>query len=1205
MTLVSLSWRQACTVCFVLLALLGRAGAAEVSAPVATLGGPGFEHWTGLTVGRADGVAELLPDTTAVFRVPDGPRGWFKHGFRLENDGTADWRGYVGLRFEVKTQSTAPTRIKVVLATPADANADREVTAEVMLSGAEWQQVTLPWSCFAFEQARVSFLKWIKEVQLSASAPLELRNVAAVRADGIALAASVGGKSAPPGGEVEYPMTVYNCTDHAQAVVLSVDRHGWEGFPVWVSPNELALAPGETKTATVRARVPQSSPAGAHEEQGVRAVGNGDGARAATLTLVTAAALPHPNVLHTKARWTEVREKVKQYPWARDAQAEFVRQAEAWDVPKIALAGHNDPGDGAGPCVFMGSTYDHEKSEIACGVAWQLTGDKRFAEKVALFLRRLSDPEHGYGVTWRAINQSLVQEGHFFQHAAMAYDMILDAGVLSDADRAQIEQAFRVFIETIDFEAGKGSINNWNLSEVCGAFYCALALQDLAVADRFFSGPSGIKDQLAKGTLDDGWWYECSIGYNVWCASEFLQAAIAYEPWGYNFRDEKVPANLSRRALLSAELSGGRSTANDAYSRARPFGMSPEIWGPNRRPYREIRDLWNGLLPFLDWRGVMFGVNDSAENSLVDRRIGAGFAPFEIAYFAYRDPAYAALVKRAPKRDLLYGVPELPDKTPERFRDSAYADNVGLALLRSQTPGRPIREQIQAALHYGIHGWAHGHFDRTNLVSLMRYGRSFYNPESIWYGYEPFLYKFYVQTSVAKNMVVVDRKLQESTESERLLFHAGKAMQAAVVQTETRWSNPPYGGMVYDYVPVKTFAEKQWREGRSVPMPEKPPGYGALTGFTEKVLQRRLMIVTDDYVVLADYLRGVQPHVYEALFQMKGFKGLEAAEKTFLRHDAQWDTDPLGSAQFVTDCDWFSVRAPAKSRFEMRWGEKFGADNVGNRTAFNEDGILNLDVHSLWPLQQEIMIGTAPEEHDTQKRLYHTIRGDGRVLAEGKVGAWILGSQEIDVPVDGISQLELETRVELSKTPSVFWAGARLVTRDGREVPLDPGTLLLENVLPTAKTDRDYFGGPVKIVGQEFATSIPAQPKDQKAAAVVRLDLHGMNAVRFRATLGSDYPLGDEAQRRKTYAIREAAGANAVASRFLTVIEPYETAPVVKHAVALSADKLRVELTDGRVQEITLNHFEGDGRDLEVVLTETAEGKVSRTESAAAAQNPE
>ena len=438
-------------------------------------------------------------------------------------------------------------------------------------------------------------------------------------------------------------------------------------------------------------------------------------------------------------------------------------------------------------------------------------------------------------------------------------------------------------------------------------------------------------------------------------------------------------------------------------------------------------------------------------------------------------------------------------------------------MLRSQTPARPIREQIQAVLHYGTHGWAHGHFDRTGLLSLMRYGRSFFSPESIFYVYEPFMYKFYCQCSVSQNMVTVDQKMQEAAESQRLLFHSGPAMQATVVETETRWSDPPYGGMVYSYVPVKTFAEKCWREGRSVPIPDDAPEYGSLGRYTEKILQRRVMVVTDDYIVLADCLRGDQRHEFDNLLQIKGFQGLDAASKTHLRHDAQWDPDPWGSAQFVTDCDWYEVQAPARARFEMRWGP--GADNEGTLAPHSEDGVLKMDVHTLWPPRQRIMVGTAPEHHDTQKRLFYTVRGDGVVLAEGRFGAWILGQADIDVSLEGVDILELETRVEISLKPTVFWAGARVLTRDGREIALSEMPATFENVLQPPHAAQDYFGGPIKIVGQPYEQATPGQPEDDARPARVSVDLSGLNATRFRATLGGDYPLGDERQRRKTYAV--------------------------------------------------------------------------------------
>jgi hypothetical protein len=956
-----------------------------------------------------------------------------------------------------------------------------------------------------------------------------------------------------------------------------------------VQPDTLQLAPGESKSCTVTVTVPARVPAGGHEQQTLEAIANGDASTAEKLTFTTVSELPHPYILHTPARWAEVRDKVTKYPWAKEAQDAYVKTAEEWIVPEVAKPPKNDPNDTMGPYLFQ---TVNENSLLACAYSYQLTGNLAHAGKVALFLRRLSDPTNGYPVTLRGCNQSLVQEGHFFQHIAMAYDMILDSGVLSAADRAQIEGTFRVFMQTIDRENRRGAINNWNLSEVTGAFYCSLAMEDLVSAERFFSGPSGIKDQLSKGTMDDGWWYECSISYNMWCASEFTQAALAWQPFGVNFANMWVPASYSPMVMLAPELSGGVVSPG---APGRPFGMDPTVAGPIRRTYRTITDLWNGLLPFIDYRGVIFGVNDSTENKVTGNRTEVSGQPFELAYYVYRDPRYAALIKLGDgKRDLLYGVPDLPETTPQLYRDSAYADNVGLVMLRSQTPNRPVREQIQSVLHYGTHGWAHGHYDRTDLLSLMRYGRSFWNPESVFYVYEPFMYKFYTQTSVNHNMVVVDEKMQEATPGERTLFYTGTMMQAAMVQTTARWSNPPYGGMVYDYVPVKSFAEKTWREGRFVPIPPDAPAYGSLTGYTEPIIQRRLMVVTDDYVLLDDYLKGTNPHTFESLLQIKGFEGLDAPGKQFLRHDAQWTTDPLSSAQFVTDCNWYSAQAPAVARFQERWGP--GEDNEGSRSIGNEAGVLKLDVHSLWPASQEIMVATAPEQHDVEKRLYYTIRGDGKVLGQGKFGAWILGQADIDVPLDGVTSLDLETKTELSKRPTLFWANARIVTTDGKEIPLHTLPLKSDNLVATKDPTHDYLGGPIKIAGNEYPQGTAAEPADATKPGIVHLDLTGLHAARFKAVLGSDYPPGPEDQRRKVYAIRVAGKAEA---SFLTLIEPYENGAVVKSAAATSADKLHVELTDGRVQDIEIDNLE-KGQDVHVNMVESRDGKTLRQENASA-----
>ncbi len=987
--------------------------------------------------------------------------------------------------------------------------------------------------------------------------------------DSVWLRTKVRGKSVEAGGTAEYEVTVGNATGQPQKVALSFEPNEWAAMTASVEPAAVDLAPKEEKTVMVKIKVPARVPPGGHETQTLRATGSA-GSPAAALIFVTASKMGFPYILHTADGWAEVREKVKKYDWAKEQQQDYVSRAEKWVVPNVRNPKDPKRGDWLFPTQV-------ENDLMAAGTAYQLTLDKKYADKVRTFLLRLSDPTNGYPVTRRGCNQDSVQEGHFFQHIAMAYDMAIPSGLFADAERAQIDQTLRLFVG--EEEASFGSnISNWTVSYECGQLYCALVLQDLAAASRILYCHGALIDQFTQGMLDDGWWFEVSISYNTWVATEYSQVAIALRPWGLNLADAWFPASFRPENVKPPH--------------EEEFGMSRARWGPIYHNYVNIKRMWDVLPRMVDWRGVLFGLNDSAEKPIVGTQM-------DIAYYLYRDPGYATMIKRGgDKRDLLYGVPELPENTPDRSLESTFADNAGVAVLRSQSPERPPRERIQAVLHYGDHGWYHGHFDQTNLVHLSRYGRSFYNPEMIWYGYPSYLYKFYVQTSVSKNMVVVDQKQQEPTESQRLLFHSGPMMQAAAVETNARWSNPPYGGMVYENQ-TKSFPEKSFKESRSIPIPKDAPPYakfGSVTGYTEPVLQRRLMVVTDDYVLLADYLKGEREHTFDSLFQMKGFQGLEAPGKKLVRHTGQWNPDPLSAAQFVTDCDWYEVQAPARGSYQFRYGP--GADNAGNNTHENTDGVLNMDLHTLWPPKQEIILGMPPEVHPVERQVSYAVRGDGKPLAEGKSGIWILGQVEIDLSVENVKSLELETQTGVTRLGTLFWAGARIVTADGKETPLAQLPVTSENAMQPKEPGKDFAGGPIKIAGLPYTNAVSAQPQDGKKPSLVRVDLSNVKAVRFKAVLGGDFPLGDEAQRRKTVAIR----AKGQEARFLTVIEPFEDKRMIKSASATGPDTLRVELTDGRVQEIKITGLETSGKEPTVQMTETKDGKATRTETTSPAQ---
>lgn len=1134
------------------------------------VGSPLFNDWQGVTSVR-EGVATIPFNQIISYRYPEGKS--YHKGFRNFNGGVSDWSQFAGLRFDIYLKEGQSVDLDICLNVPKE-SAKRlmpETHARTGVTGAGWHTVMLDWNSFEIKEAqRKGVLRSVKEVVIKVtgkeSGNFQLRNVEVVKGNALSLQCDIKGRPAKCGETAVYDIEVGNTTNQKQAVNLSFDEYGWEGMTATVTPSVFQLKPGETRVCQVKVTVPASYPEGRREKQILQAIVNGN--KTASLTLITTSALPAPNILHTAARWQEVKDKVSRYDWAKKAQQEYVDLAKKWVVPEVATKITDDNTD-KGMQLFQ---TQEEFNFMAAGISYQLTGNKEYAEKVALFMRRLSDPVTGYPSTFRACHQSFVQEGHFFQHIVMAYDMVRNAGVFTEQDTKNIEQTFRLFYETVDLGMGIGAINNWNLSEETGALYCALALQDWNLVERMYYGPCGIVDHLAQGVMNDGWWYECTIGYNVWCASEFSQAALALEPWGVNFRDMKVPSGTTRHYSLMPEFKDPGL-----------YGMNFEKWGMVTKNSVGIKDMWNALPAFADYRGVMFGVND-AQETLVSGQ------PYELAYYMYRDPEYAAIIRRGKTRDLLYGVPELPETGSVLQTKSAYADNMGIVMLRSQTENRPIREQIQAALHYGTFGGFHGHFDRANFLHMSRYGRSFYNPEMVWYGYPSYMYKFYVQTSMSKNMVVVDQKMQEPKESFRTLFYTGKMMQATAVETNARWSNPPYGGMIYDWAGGATFAQKCFQEGRSIGIPTNAPAYGAITGYTEPVLQRRLMVMMDDYVVLADYVKAEKEHTYDWLFNMKGFSGLTASKKEFIRHDNQMNTDPLGSAQFITDCSWWKTKGAAKAEFGMCWGR--GCDNAGTRVPNSEDGELKVNVTTAWPLQNEIMVGTTPEMHDVQKQLFYKISGDGKLLKEGETGAWILGQANIDMALSSVKELKLETRSKLSSTPTLFWANARVVLANGKEIALSELPLKNMNIKPTPKRGLDYFGGPVKIGGQEFKNVLPTMAENLDEAGVISVDLSGLNVVLFKAVLGGDYPLGEELPRHKTYAVRS----KGKIARYLSVIEPFENQSVIQSVEATDADHLKVTLKDGRVQEISIRNLDGTNGAAQVSVKELKDGKVIRQE---------
>lgn len=1242
--------------------------------------------WTTTPTGQAGGGVRFE------YPKPTNARGFFTRGFMPCCDTAFDATEYVGLALRVHTDlpNTTVTVAVTCLRNPAGGNgavggADPSETHTAVCSIAEPDDhdLVIPWSDFDIETANRLAWQYVSAVTVEAGTDVEAKadsvgvesdkagpkhNDADIerddgfivlaarllRARGLAAECAIKGRAVDSGQNAVYVVDVLNCLDHAVAVSARQIFDGWESTRAIVEPATAVVESNATTTFTVRIPVHDGFVPGGSEHTCIRFTPDGDDMASDAVELVTMRTLPHPYLVHTADGWRDVAARIRDYPKFAPEHDRWHALADQWEPQPTA--------DNKPYCYFtdvedhlMACAYLHMLGEDAAGNG--TVEPDAYVRRIIDFFRYFTDAENGYPARRRGCHQSFVQEGQFFQHLAIAYDAVAGCGpdLLTDADRTAVEHTFRLYMTDIDRHIRGGEISNWLLAEIVGAFDCALALGDMERADRFLNGPGGIIEQFRYGTLNDGWWHECSIGYNTWVSGLFLHVCHTLEPFGIRLAHTRFPVPFNRGV-------------NSAYACEPRAGAEPatwvrEKWGGNLHATLGFKDLFDASLKFLDYRGVMIGINDSDEKKITAEH---WTSTYDLAYRYYRDPEYLPIIARQDVADPVFGFGEIPDADAARaavavldgrraddagtgidnkpaYLRNAYSDNVGIAMLRSQTSDREPREQIQAVLHYGSHGGAHGHFDITDLLSVMRYGRSLFNPENNWWGYRNFMYKWHVQNSLTKNMVNVDDRMQLPADSKRTLFYTGRALQAAAVDTTCVWAYPPYCGMDYDDS-AGDFAKRLRMNHLSFPV-DPDLTYAATSGETEPIRQRRVMAVTDDYIVLFDLVQGERAHQYETTWQFKGFRGLTRGGEssgdgdgvTATGHTDQYTTESASDGQMITDCTWYRVAGASRASFRNEFtADEYEPELRSDRSFYNEPGVLNTDVYTAWPKRTTQVVGNTAmyfgwaTDYDGYNvpfdwavlgdRAADTgdagagVAGEGmRELAHGSLNGWILGRDETDVRLDGVRRLTLRVRQhdvanekgEPVRTPqSVFWGSAVLELADGSTVALADLPYETSNIDAGHGVGRDYEGGRVTIQGREFPQAIPSSTVDHGEPGELVWNLDALRAsgtlasepVRLRACVGVDAFPGSEDQARRFYAVR--AAEPSVSARFITVLEPYGTERRVLRVNADSATSLDVTLTDGRVQRISLSEGSGDGSQPRLDFLETINGRVLRRETA-------
>ena len=704
---------------------------------------------------------------------------------------------------------------------------------------------------------------------------------------------NVTSKSANANERLEYSFEIVNTHSVKQVFNLSIKSPRNLACKVTLSDINIEIAPNQVYKGKLTVNMSDRIPVGGRESC-IVVVKNKENNHTEKLEFISVRYKLHPFLLATNEILEEVKSKVKNVEWAKQNFDALVNFANSYKVPerKIILKARNTR-------EWKSMAYKTSDAEKAFRVllAYKLTGNKIYLNKIVRFITEACDKEKGYLSVGAATTGVQVHEGNFFMYLAAACDLIYEESVFSKKDRENIEATFRFYLEQNKEHMNAAGIMNHQASANAGAIFVALFLQDMAEVDHLTYGDGGMEDQIAKGTMADGWWFEGTVNYCYLVTNKYATVAQAYENYGWNLFDKRFPVRYKSKDF---------DDVKDGFT-----GMKFDIWGPTGKNTRGLEDMFSAYVPMMDENAYVVSSNDS------DTTEPHPF--YELAYRHFRKDELAWVLNHS-KRDswesLIYGVSEIPKSEDPRTK-SVYVPNVGLTALRSQKVGGTVDNQIQAYTKTGTHGGWHGHFDRASLIALDRNGHKYFGTEMTWFGYGQAGYKEVVQTSASHNMVIVDELQQEAVPSKQLLFYAGKKMQVNILETNARWRKIP----TFNRDLFPPWEDKQFDSNFN------------------KVQQKRLTIVTDDYVVIADYMKAPQKHTYDWLLHPIGLKSTEGLKEKGTLLDvinSKFDSP----YKYFKNAQWFKMSNRSKLHFE--------------------DADANLDVHTIWPKKADVVVSNYP-----------------------------------------------------------------------------------------------------------------------------------------------------------------------------------------------------------------------------------------------------
>ncbi|MCY3802495.1 MAG: heparinase II/III family protein [Chloroflexi bacterium] len=354
------------------------------------------------------------------------------------------------------------------------------------------------------------------------------------------------------------------------------------------------------------------------------------------------------------------------------------------------------------------------------------------------------EPDPDWHFSGRACYHAL-DEAVWLINLAWACDLVLGGGSRRDAGYVRTS----LLEPAADWIAGRRrrrihNIECWlNAALVTAGAVCGR--DDLV--ETAIDGPYRLREQVSRGVLKDGLWYEGSLSYHFYTLAALMWTSRALEAARPDLA--RFP-EVERMLLAAIDL----ATAD---------GSLPSI-----------NDCWSPI-----------DLTDRCGHAIPEP---PGF--YETGWSWYRHREFAAVLQRAYRlrpRDsiwlLLEGQRTLPAGGLVRKRRSAVFENSGLALLRDGS--------FQLLLKYGRHGGVHGHYDK---LGLSVYGEdAVLSPDLGTPGFGVGLSDRWYAHTASHNTVMVDGNLQPAGWGSLLRFETTGGFE--LVDAAVGWTMRPHAGV--------------------------------------------------------------------------------------------------------------------------------------------------------------------------------------------------------------------------------------------------------------------------------------------------------------------------------------------------------------------------------------------------------------------------